>query len=103
VPDVPSRLELAVDESWSFEFPGLVTAGYRWGHEIVGDQDLIEVQWTQGHPAGAARRPAGSSTPEVVTVTGRGPGTVTLRIFQRRSWDPPDQVRVQHRLSVLVR
>jgi hypothetical protein len=103
VPDVPSRLVLAVGESWGLEFPGLATAGYRWGHEIVGGQDVIEVRWAHGHLAGAARRPAGSSAPEVVTVTGQRPGTVTLRIFQRRSWEPPDQVRVQHHLSVFVR
>ena len=102
MPDIPSRLDLRVGESWSFEFPGLGAAGYRWGHEIVGDRDVIEARWTQGNPAGAAPRPAGSSAPEVVTVTGQRPGTVTVRIFQRRSWEPPDQVRVQHRLSVLV-
>jgi hypothetical protein len=102
VPDVPSRLELTVGESWMFEFPGLGTAGYRWGHEIVGDEDVIEVRWTQGHPAGVPQRSPGASTPEVVTVTGQRPGTVTLRIFQRRRWEPPDQVRVQHHLSVLV-
>jgi hypothetical protein len=102
VPDIPDHLALATGESWRLEFPGLATAGYRWGHAIVGDQDVIEVRWTQGDPAGPAPRPAGSSTPEVVTVTGRRPGTVTLRIFQRRSWEPPDQARVQHQLSVLV-
>lgn len=103
VPDIPSRLALAVGESWTFDFPGLATAGYRWGHDIAGDEDVVEVRWTQGQPAGAPRRPPGSSAPEVVTVTGRRPGTVTLRIFQRRGWEPPDQVRVQHHLRVLVR
>jgi len=102
VPDIPSRLDLRVGESWSLELPGLGAAGYRWGHDVVGDRDVIEVRWARSHPASAAPRAAGSSTPEVVTVTGQRPGAVTLTIFQRRSWEPTDQVLVQHHLHVLV-
>jgi hypothetical protein len=102
VPDIPSRLELAVGEPWTFEFPGLATAGYRWEHEVSGDADVVDVSWAQGDQPGTPQRSPGSSRPEVVTVTGHRPGAVTLRIFQHRRWEPADQVRVQHDLSIRV-
>jgi predicted secreted protein len=101
VADIPNHLELAVGEQWVVELPGLGTSGYVWDHDVVGEGDVVEVQWTLGYPPPS--RPAGVSASEVATIRAVRPGTVEVRLYQHRQWEPPDRVRAQHRLSVHVR
>lgn len=101
--DVPDHLELAVGEQHVVELPGLGTAGYVWDDDIVGEDGVVEVRWTRGHPSGAAPQPVGLSAPEVATIRALRPGTVEIRLYQHRRWEPPDRVRAERRLSVSVR
>jgi predicted secreted protein len=103
VADIPNHLELAVGEQWAVELPGLGTSGYVWDHEVVGGRDVVEVQWSRGYPPGSPSRPAGVSAPEVATIRAVRPGTVEVRMYQHRRWEPPNRARAQHRLSVHVR
>jgi hypothetical protein len=98
----PARVELAVGEERAIELPGLGTAGYVWDHEVTGDEGVADVTWTRGFPPGTPMPRAGVSAPEVATVRGRSPGTVTLRLYQHRRWEPPEQARAEHRIEVVV-
>jgi predicted secreted protein len=100
--EIPVHLELAVGERRVVELPGLGTAGYVWDHEITGESDVVDVQWTRGDPPGSAPRPVGMSAPEVATIRAVRPGAVVVRLYQHRRWEPPGRVLAQHRLSVLV-
>ncbi len=99
---VPSELELSIDDERTVELPGLGTAGYVWDHEIVGDDDVIDVEWTRGVPPGSPVRPVGSSAPEAVRVRALRPGQVTLRLYHHRRWEPPDLARAEYRVSIVV-
>jgi predicted secreted protein len=100
--DIPAHLDLAAGQQYAVELAGLGTSGYIWEHEIIGDGDVVDVQWTRGFPPGAPPHPAGVSAPEVATIRAVRPGAVEVRLYQHRRWEPPDQVRTQYRLSVLV-
>jgi predicted secreted protein len=99
---LPDHIELVVGEQVTFELPGLGTAGYVWDHEIVGDDGIVDAGWSRGWPAGAPSAPVGVSAPETLTIVARRPGTVELRAFQHRRWEPPDKVSVEHRVTVDV-
>lgn len=101
--DIPTHLDLAVGQQYAVELPGLGTSGYIWEHDIVGDGDAVDVRWTRGLPPGSAPRPIGVSAPEVATIRAVRPGTAEVRLYQHRRWEPPDRVRAQHELTVLVR
>lgn len=98
----PDRIELAVGEERSIELPGLGTAGYVWEHEVTGDEGVADVTWIRGFPPGTPMPRAGVSAPEVATVRGLRPGTVVLRLYQHRRWEPPDRARAEHRVEVVV-
>jgi predicted secreted protein len=100
---IPSRLELHVGEQRAIELPGLGTAGYVWDDDVIGDDGVVEVQWTRGFPPGSPARPVGVSAAEVATIRAVRPGAVEVRLYQHRRWEPADRVRVEHRLSVIVR
>jgi len=100
--DIPTRLELAVGQQYTVELPGLGTSGYIWEHEIIGGDDVVDVQWTRGFPPGSPPRPVGVSAPEVATIRAVRPGAAEVRLYQHRRWEPPDRVRAQHRLTVVV-
>lgn len=101
--DVPDHLELAVGDQYVVELPGLGTAGYVWDDDVAGADGVVEVRWTRGFPPGAAPHPVGLSAPEVATIRALRPGTVELRLYQHRRWEPSDRARAEHRLSVSVR
>jgi predicted secreted protein len=100
--DVPTNIELRVGEKYTIELPGLGTSGYVWDHDLAGDDGVVDVQWTRGYPADSPSRPVGVSAPEVVTIRAERAGMVQVRLYQHRRWEPPERMRAEHRLSVLV-
>jgi predicted secreted protein len=103
MPDLPTELDLAVGEERSLELPSLGTSGYLWDCDVVGDGDVVDVQCSRGAPPMSPARPAGISAPEIVTIRGRTPGTVELRLVQHRRWEPATLARSQLGLVVHVR
>ena len=99
----PDRVEVRVGEQVTYELPGLGTAGYVWDDELEGDDGIVSVTWTRGWPPGEEpQQQAGASAPETVAISGVRPGTVVVRLFQHRRWEPPDQVNAEHRVTVVV-
>jgi predicted secreted protein len=98
---LPDRIELAVGEQLTRELPGLATAGYRWDHEIDGDEGVVDVTWARGLPPGSTP-PVGTNAPETLTIAARRPGTVDLKVFQHRSWEPPEKAINERRVTVVV-
>lgn len=101
--DVPNQLELEVGEQRTIELPGLGTAGYVWEHDVVGDDDVIDVRWSRGFPPDLQPQAVGISAPEAVTISARRAGSVEVRLYQHRRWEPPERVHAEHDLSVVVR
>lgn len=101
--DVPTEIELRPGEKYTIELPGLGTSGYVWDHDLAGDDGVVDVQWTRGYPADSPSRPVGVSAPEVVTIRAQHPGMARVRLYQHRRWEPPELMRAEHPLAVLVR
>ena len=99
---VPTHLHLSVGEQRGLKLPGLGTAGYIWQHELRGGAGVVDIQWTRGYPPGEPPRPVGASAPEIATIRAQRPGTAELTLYQRRHWEPPEQRRNEHHLSVVV-
>lgn len=100
---VPPHIELSVGEEYVVELPGLGTSGYVWDYDLAGDDAVVDVQVARGYPADSPQRPVGVSAPEVVTIRAKRAGEAEVRLYQHRRWEPPEQVRAEHRISVLVR
>jgi len=70
------------------DLPGLGTAGYLWQHDLDGDTGAVEVVLRHApasdHELTAA---AGASAREIATIRALRPGTVRLRLVQRRPWE----------------
>jgi len=101
--DVPTHVELRTGELFAVQLPGLGTSGYVWDDDIIGEDGVIDVQWTRGYPDGSPPQSAGVSAPEVASIRAQRAGTVEVRLYQHRRWEPPERVRAEHRISVLVR
>jgi predicted secreted protein len=99
----PEHLELVVGQQHTVQLPGLGAAGYVWDHDVLGEGGVVEVEWTRGDPPGSVPRRVGVSAPEAAAIRSVGPGTVVVRLYQHRRWEPPDSVRAERRLLVLVR
>lgn len=103
VGDIPHELRLSVGDSEEIALAGLGTAGYRWNHEIEGDEGVIELSWRHGvSPGEAVPRPVGANSPERLTVTGTAPGQVVLHLKQARPWESGKPPRAQHSIGVQV-
>jgi predicted secreted protein len=97
--DLPDHIDLAVGERVALTLPGLGTAGYVWEHEIVGERGLVDAAWTRGREPEA---PVGASAPETLELVGRRPGSLVLRLYQRRPWEDAGRVRRERRVSVRI-
>ena len=94
-------LVLRPGEDHEVVLPSLGSAGYVWQHEVDGDPGVIEVARRRGsQPVG---RVAGRATPEVVSIAALAPGTVTIRLRQRRPWESDVEPRSTLRVTVEVR
>jgi predicted secreted protein len=99
----PELVELVAGERYDVELPGLGTAGYVWDDDVESEHGVVTVEWKRGEPRGSAPRPVGMSAAEVATIRAVRPGTVAVRLYQHRRWEPADRVRDERRLLVTVR
>lgn len=93
-------LKLRVGDERSVALVGLMTAGYIWEPEVVGDNSVAEVTKGQGK-APRSGEGVGASPTEMFTIRALKPGTATVRFAQRRPWDPAAQVD-EHIVDVSV-
>ncbi len=85
------------------DLPGLGTAGYLWQHDLDGDAGAVEVTWHRGPPPERAPTTAvGASAREVATIRALRPGTVRLRLEQRRPWEVDAEPLRRHYVEVHV-
>ena len=80
-------VELHVGEEHSVVLEGLMTAGYLWQPEVVGDQSVAEVFKAEDEVQ-CSTVAVGAGPAEVFTIRALKPGTTTVRFAQRRPWDP---------------
>jgi predicted secreted protein len=86
--DATDVLRLQPGDEHELRLPGKGTVGYSWVVEIEGDPAVLDVAIAGASADEIAHQPAGVSVDELATLRARKPGTVTLRLVQRRSWDP---------------
>ena len=87
--DLPAELVIPAGEERRLRLPGLGTAGYVWQAEVEGAAGAVEVAVAPvaDAPGRGVGDPVGGSLDEQVTVRGRRPGRVVLRLLQRRPWE----------------
>jgi predicted secreted protein len=104
--DIPQELAVAVGEERRLRLPGLGTAGYIWQPRIEGDDDVVEVSVApvpdDEAGDGGVDEPVGRSLDEQVTIRGRRPGRVVVRLVQRRPWERTAPPLREAALQVIV-
>ncbi len=80
--ELPRELELAVGETWTAQLD-LSGGGYRWHADVVGDDGIVEAatDYAEGDVT------EGGWRGDVATVRAVRPGSVDVRLAQRRSWE----------------
>jgi hypothetical protein len=101
VEDVPSEVVVRVGEEVMLRLPGLAGAGYRWESQVDGDADTVAISLSLAPEASGGARTI-SSRDEIVTIRGRRPGRVRVRLAPRRSWEPTASASGAHELDVAV-
>jgi len=98
--ELPERATVSVGAEAQLGLPSLAAAGYRW--QATADDPAIVVASIRFEDASAA---AGSSPAfaahEVLVLTGRAPGSTTVRCSQRRSWEAGEP-SAEHTVTVEV-
>ncbi len=102
MPGVPNTVELRVGEDFTFELPGLGTAGYVWQETVHGPTGVIEVSWHRGFTPGTEPSAVGVSAPEVATIRALGRGEVTVLLRQVRPWERDKRPLNEHAVVVRV-
>ena len=78
-------MELRVGEKTAIRLPGLGTAGYGWSAHVTGDAVTVSVHLAPRE--GAEGLPPGANTDEILQLEARRPGSATVTLEQRRSWE----------------
>lgn len=106
VMDIPTRITLRVGETDTLRLPGLGSAGYIWTHEVVGNEDVVDVSTTTAESLQIddAREPTtvGSSRDELFIIRAVRAGQSTIRFSQKRSWEGDQPPLKEHILEVDV-
>lgn len=104
--EIAIRVELSVGERWEARLPGRGAAGYQWFHEVAGPPEVIDVTLAQlpppSPPKASGEPPQGGSSDELVEVRALRPGTVSLSLTQRRSWETGKAPLRQHSIQIVV-
>jgi len=95
-------LELRRGQHRILELAGLGTAGYHWEFELRGDPLVARVAIELGPALDPGTSPPGTSVSEFARVEGVMPGTVTIRLLQRRSWEPLDKFIAEEIVDLVV-
>lgn len=95
--DTPRPIELTVGQTHTERLPGLSAAGYSWAWSAEGEPGILRVtlhRAIEGAPPGGLP-PGTRSFDELLELHALAPGTVVLRLVQRRPWEnlPPRDVR----------
>lgn len=103
--NIPTSLDLKVDETYSLTLPGLATAGYQWTYEITQSDDAVVT--VAAVPSEAERyesaQPAiGSSRDEIFAIQALKPGRATLRFKQGRSWERDQPPLKEFQIEIAV-
>ena len=100
-----ATIELPVGETIAIALVGVPTAGYVWA--IAEAQPYVsEVDAGSGQTTAAQRQPGftGGNHWEVTRVRATAPGTGTLRLEQRRPWEPKSEPPAQSfTVTIVVR
>ena len=89
--EVPTEIYLGVGETYTLNLQGLATAGYRWSYEVIDSEDLVDTSITTAALSqfgnGESPPVIGSSANEIFTLKAKKKGSVSIRLFQHRSWE----------------
>lgn len=89
--EIPTKIDLGIDRTYTLRLPGLGTAGYRWTHEIVGNVNavvVLEATVEDLQPdVGDLSTSVGSSRDEVFTIRALKAGHSVIRFIQKRPWE----------------
>jgi len=85
-----TSITLKPGETYSLTLKGKGSAGYSWAYEVSGDTSSVAVTITgTGRPpdTGSKQPPATYSVDEQLIVRAVSPGTATIHLRLRRSWE----------------
>jgi predicted secreted protein len=89
--EIPARVTLKVGETNTLRLPGLGTAGYLWSHEVVENNNLINVSsviaGSSQVDGGSEFENIGSSRDELFVIRALRVGHSTIKFSQKRSWE----------------
>ena len=99
-------VSLTVGETRELTLSGRGSAGYSWTTELEGPEGVVEVR-RRPPPSAPASEPGGpppatGSLPELLTLEGRAPGRVVLRLELRRSWEHDAEPLERDEIEVVV-
>jgi hypothetical protein len=85
--ELPDRATVGVGAVAQFGLPSLAAAGYKW-EATAEDPRIVEasIRFEDASSAGVGSPPAFGAH-ELLVLSGRSPGTTTVRCSQRRSWE----------------
>lgn len=99
--ELPDRLSLRAGDETTVLLPSRAGSGYVW-EATVEDEAVVEAstQFEQADAAAVGRRMF--SPNEILTLRGRAPGTTSVRLVQRRTWERDVEPIGAHVLTVNV-
>ena len=104
--ELPDSLTLAVGERWSFELPGLGSAGYQWSATTAEPETVSCSIELQPEPpverAGGVRPPPTFDVASLVTLVGKTIGESTVQLTLARSWETDVAPLRSHEITVAV-
>ena len=111
--EIPKRITLRVGDMNTVRLPGAAMAGYLWTHEVIENDDLIEVSTGRGalpQTTGGSPKPGdapllrmGASVDELIYIRALRAGRSRIRLIQRRPWETDEPPATDQILEVDIK
>lgn len=105
--EIPTKIDLGIDKTYTLRLPGLGTAGYLWTHEVIENGDLVDVSEMTVEDlqpdVGDLSTSVGSSRDEVFTIRALKAGHSAIRFVQKRPWESNQPPLKEYILEVDVK
>jgi predicted secreted protein len=97
-----TSMHLKVGEREVLRLPGRGTAGYSWVCDLPGDPNTVKVSIGMAPVNDPRTIPPGTSADELAEIEGIRPGTATVHLSQRRSWEKAGRVLDERTIEITV-
>jgi predicted secreted protein len=98
---LPSHIDLRVNEATSIVLPGSGVSGYAWQLHSDGDPAVAETAVRREQPPSSPTA-VGRATPEILAIRAIAPGNLTLTLALRRPWERDAAPAQSHTITVTI-